>query len=176
MKNMKIIAAAALMALSLGACTQVRGWFGLDGEQANPFEAAESADVKVLAAYGIVTIALEEAAVVAENPSTPDAVVLAIARVAPSVKASADIARTAALEYRRARVAYEQARDAGLDTQTGLLVAVTQAGTRVSSTITDLRANLERLKSAFVRGHADPSNVEDASGELQQAQTLLAAS
>lgn len=166
-KRFTMAIAAAAMALSMGGCAQVRDWFGLEGEASNPLEVAESVDVKVLAAYGIVTIALEEAATVAENPATPDSVVLAIARAAPAVKGAADTARTAALEYRRARVAYEAARDAGLDNQAALLTAATQAGMRVTSTVAELRQALERMKSAFVRGNADTTTVEDA-------ETLLA--
>jgi len=169
------IAVALAVSLSLGGCGMVRQTFGLDAEVSNPFAVATQPDTHVLAAYGLITIALEEAATLAENPETPDRVVLAIARAAPIAKSSADLARTTALEYRRARVAYERARDAGLEEQTALLATATQSAFRLTQVLTQLKTDLATLQRAIVGARGDPATVDEANAELNSAGTVLTA-
>lgn len=167
------IAVALAVSLSLGGCGAVRQTLGLDAEVSNPFSVTTQPDTHVLAAYGLITIALEEAATLAENPETPDRIVLAIARAAPIAKASADAARTTALEYRRARIAYERARELGLEEQAALLATATQTAFRLTQVLTQLKDDLNVLQRAIAGANGDVSTVEEVRQEIDAAGATL---
>ena len=166
----RVALAAALACFAVaGGCSQVGSWLGQgDREIANPLGEADLVDTKVLASYGLVTIALEEAAIIAENPATPDRVVLAISRAAPAVLASANVARTAAVEYRYARIAYESAQAAGGNDTATLMLALTQAGLRLNAAVASLKADLDVLRRAL--GRSESQALTEANARLEGAE------
>lgn len=166
----KIFAAIAVAAaLSVGGCAQVKDFVQADIQ--NPIAASTQPDTRVLAAYGLITIALEEAAILAENPDTPTPVVQALARVAPVVAEAADLSQIAAIEYRQARDAYEDARARGSSDQQALLTTVISRGLHAQNMVGILRTQLDDLQRAFRQARQDDLTIDQADAILATAQS-----
>lgn len=163
----KFLVALGALAL-LGGCAQIQSVTGFT--YANPVQAATQPDTRVLAAYGLVTIALEEAADIAENPATPTPVVEYLARYSPVLKEAADLTQIAAIEYREAMQVYEAARDAGLPEQQALLSTALARGIHAVNMVGLLRTQLDEFNSAFRRAGASRTTLNQADAILATAQ------
>lgn len=168
-----LLAFALSSGLAVAGCSQLSSWFGGEAPLADPFQAADYADTRVLAGCGLTAIVLEEAASLVENPATPDQVVDVVARIAPVLKESCDAAQFAAVEYRLARDSYEQAKAAGLPEQAALLQVAVGKGVRVAELVSVTRAHLSDLSAAFEGVRAPSARIEQADALFEESQALL---